>query len=87
MKTGGFLNSSSCSAGSIYFMLGQDVLISDTEIFNENFFTIMCNDTSIHSSPLPFLSVYCTNYSKLTKEVQQKRLNIYKIHYLLRICF
>ena len=26
-------------------------------------------------------------FSKLTKEVQQKRLNIYKIHYLLRICF
>ena len=45
VKTGCFLNSSSCSAGSIYFMLGQDVLISDTEIFNENFFTIMCNDT------------------------------------------
>ena len=45
VKTGCFLNSSSCCSGCIYFMFGKDILICNTEVFNQNFLTVMCNNS------------------------------------------
>ena len=45
VKTGCFLNSSSCCSGCIYFMFGKDILICNTEVFNQNFLTVMRNNS------------------------------------------
>ena len=45
VKTGCFLNSSSCCSGCIYFVFGKDILICNTEVFNQNFLTVMCNNS------------------------------------------
>ena len=45
VKTGCFLNSSSCCSGCIYFMFGKDILVCNTEVFNQNFLTVMCNNS------------------------------------------
>ena len=45
VKTGCFLNSSSCCSGCIYFVLGKDILICNTEVFNQNFLTVMRNNS------------------------------------------
>ena len=44
VKTGCFLNSSSCCSGCIYFMFGKDILVCNTEVFNQNFLTVMRNN-------------------------------------------
>ena len=40
-----FLNSSSCCSGCIYFMFGKDILVCNTEVFNQNFLTVMRNNS------------------------------------------
>ena len=45
VKTGCFLNSSSCCSGCIYFMFGKDILVCNTEVFNQNFLTVMRNNS------------------------------------------
>ena len=45
VKTGCFLNSSSCCPGCIYFMFGKDILVCNTEVFNQNFLTVMRNNS------------------------------------------
>ena len=45
VKTGCFLDSSSCCSGCIYFMFGKDILVCNTEVFNQNFLTVMRNNS------------------------------------------
>ena len=45
VKTGCFLDPSSCCSGCIYFMFGKDILVCNTEVFNQNFLTVMRNNS------------------------------------------
>ena len=45
MKVCGFLNPPSGCSGSINLMLGENILVGDTEIFDKYLFAVVCNDS------------------------------------------
>ena len=55
MQSGNFFNPTTGGARSIHFMLCQDVLVSDAEIFNQNFL-LLCAIIPRFMSPLAFFS-------------------------------